>query len=202
MSIEILKTFINRSILVVYMDVGGIVEWFKSVFSSFYTKFILAIITLFFGVIIGRFAGKLLHRILNELEIDRIIKKTTVIKFSVEEVISSFFTYSIYFVTIIMALNQLGITTTVLEIIVIIILLIIVLSILLGVRDFIPNIISGVFICQKRFLKEGDKVKIGDVEGEIVKVSLTETMIRTKSDDMIYMPNSILTKKEVIKLKK
>ena len=184
------------------MDVGGIVEWFREVFSSFYTKFILAAITLFIGIIIGRFVGKLLDKVLDELEIDSIIKRTTKIKFSVKDVISNFFTYFVYFVTIVMALNQLGITTTVLEIIVIIILVIIVLSILLGVRDFIPNIISGVFIHQKRFLKEGDKVRIGEVEGEIVKVSLTETRIRTKNDDVIYMPNSILTKREVVKLKK
>ena len=184
------------------MDVGGIFEWLRSVFSSFYSRFVLAIITLFIGIIIGRFVGKLLNKILHELDIDRIIKKTTKIRFSVEEMISNFFSYFIYFATIIMALNQLGITTTVLEIISITIFVIIILSILLGVRDFIPNIISGIFIHQKRFLKEGDKVRIGEVEGEIIKVSLIETRIRTKSDDIIYMPNSILTKREVVKLKK
>lgn len=184
------------------MDIGGIIAWLGDVFSSFYTKFILAVITLFIGVIIGRFVGKLLQRLLHELEIDNIIRKTTKIKVSVEEIISKFFSYFIYLVTIVMALNQLGLTTKVLELISIAIFIIIVLSILLGIREFIPNIISGIFIHQKRFLREGDKVKIGEVEGKIVKISLTETWIRTKRDDMIYMPNSLLTKKEVIKLKK
>ena len=184
------------------MDIQAIIDWLKEVFSSFYTKFILAVITLFIGVIIGRFVGKLLQRVLHELELDTLIRKTTKIKFSIEEIISGFFSYFIYFVTIIMALNQLGITTKILEIISVAIFIIIILSIFMGVREFIPNIISGIFIHQKRFLREGDKVKIGNVQGKIVKISLTETWIRTKSDDMIYIPNALLTKKEVIKLKK
>lgn len=184
------------------MAVTDIIDMLREVFSGFYNKFILAVITLFIGTIIGRFVGKLLNKLLHELEIDNLFKKTTKIRFSVEEAVSGFFTYFIYFVTIIMALNQLGITTTVLEIISIAIIVIIVLSVLLGIREFIPNIISGIFIHQKRFLRQGDKVRIGEVEGTIIKVSLTETWIRTKRDDLIYMPNSLLIKKEVVKLRK
>ena len=184
------------------MEAAEVLDFLREVFASFYSKFILALITLFIGIIIGRFVGKFLKRILGEIELDNIIKKATKIKFSLEDGISGFASYFIYFITIIMALNQLGVTTRVLEFISFAILIIIVLSVLLGIREFIPNVMSGIFIHQKRFIRVGDKVKIGEVEGEITKVSLTETWIRTKKGDLIYMPNSLLTKKEVVKLKK
>lgn len=183
------------------MEVAELFDFLREVFASFYSKFILAVITLFIGIIIGRFVGKLLKRVLSEVELDNLIKKTTKIKFSLEDGISGFAAYFIYFITIIMALNQLGITTRLLEIISVAILIIIVLSVLLGIREFIPNVMSGIFIHQKRFIRVGDKVRIGEVEGKITKVSLTETWIRTKNGDLIYMPNSLLTKKEVVKLK-
>jgi small-conductance mechanosensitive channel len=101
-----------------------------------------------------------------------------------------------------MALDQIGVATGILKIISIAILIIMVASIILGIRDFFPNILSGIFIAQKRFLNKGDLVRFGDIEGEIIEINIIETRIMTKKGDIIYIPNSILTKNEMVKLKK
>jgi small conductance mechanosensitive channel len=184
------------------MALAEILQWLKALLMEVYTNFVVAIIILLVGVLLGRLAGKLVQQLLHELEADRFMKKTAHVKVSVEEIIANFTTYFIYFVTIIMALDQLGITTTVLQIISIAIIIIIIASILLGLRDFIPNLISGLYIHQKRILDKGDIIRVGDLEGEVVDFNLVETRIKTAKQDIIYIPNAILTKKEVIKLKK
>jgi small-conductance mechanosensitive channel len=101
-----------------------------------------------------------------------------------------------------MALNQLGLTTTLLYILLTIILVILVGFIILAFKDFIPNIVAGFMIHQKDKIKSGDKIKVKDIEGKVVHVNLVETRIITKKKDTVYIPNSMLTKNEVIILKK
>ena len=162
----------------------------------------VAIIILLAGIILGRIAGRFIHKVLEEIEINRLLKRATRIKFAIDEVLANLATFVIYFIAIVAALAQLGLASPLLKIISIAIIVLIIASILLGIRDFFPNILSGLFIAQKRFLNKGDHVKIGGIEGEIIEVNIIETRIRTKNDDIIYIPNSILAKKEVVKLNK
>jgi small-conductance mechanosensitive channel len=178
--------------------IGSIPE----LFSRFYTNLAVAIIILLAGLIIGRLVGRFIQKIFEEIELNKILRKTTGIRFSIDEIISNLVTYFIYFIAIIMALDQLNVATTVIKIIFLAIIIIIIASIILGVRDFFPNILSGIFIAQKRFLNKGDKVRVGDIEGEIIELNIIETRIVTKKGDVIYIPNSVLTKREIVKLKK
>ena len=118
-----------------------------------------------------------------------------------EKSLSKFIAYFIYFVTIITALNQLGLTTTILHMISAAVLIIIVLSFALGVKDFIPNFIAGIHINRKNMINEGDRIKVKGTEGKVVKIELTETKLKTKKGDTIFIPNSVLIKEEIIKKK-
>ena len=73
---------------------------------------------------------------------------------------------------------------------------------MLSIKDFMPNMFAGFFIHQKRFIKEGDIIKVDNIKGKIVHVNLVETTIETKQGDIIYIPNSLLTKKTIVKVKK
>ena len=115
--------------------------------------------------------------------------------------VSSLAKYLIYFIAVIFALDQIGLTTTVLNIILGVFLLIIVVFIILAFKDFIPNLISGLFIHQKRGLKDGDKINMDGINGIIEHISIIETRIKTKNGDIIFVPNSMLTKHKVIKKK-
>ena len=53
------------------------------------------------------------------------------------------------------------------------------------------------FSPQVTIIKKGDKIKVDNLVGKVKKISLIETEIETKSGDIIYIPNSTLTKKEI-----
>lgn len=173
----------------------------KEILSKVYSNFAVSIIILLAGFIIGKLVGRLVQKILKEVELNKLLKRTTGIRFAMDEILASFASYIIYIIAIIMALDQLGLADPVINIILIAIILIVIASIILGLRDLFPNIIAGIFISQKRQISKGDKVRIGDVEGNIIEINMLETRIVTKKGDIIYMPNSLLTKKEVVKLK-
>lgn len=174
----------------------------SSVFSGFVLKFILAVTIVLIGFVIGRLIGKLVTTVLHELELDRIIKKATNTKFSAESALGNLASYAIYFFVFIMALNQLGLATPVLYILAISAMVIVVIAITLAIRDFIPNMFAGLTIHRKGFLDVGDTIKVKDMKGRIISINLVETRIETKSKDVISIPNMILTKNEVVKIKK
>jgi len=168
----------------------------------FFTRSAVAIIILLLGFIIGRIIGKLTQKVLLEIELNRLIKKATGMKIALEEITAKFITYFIYFIFIIWALNELGLTTTILTMISGAALIVIILSILLAIKDFIPNAFAGFVIHRRRKIKPGDKIKTDGLQGKITRISLVETEIKTRKGDTIYIPNSILTKKEIIVHKK
>jgi len=178
-----------------------VLEAITSKVSTLSVNLIGALVILLLGIVIGRFIGKLIKKVLKEVEINKILKEEAGVKVPIEEVVSSLAKYLIYFIAVIFALDQIGLTTTVLNIILGVFLLIIVVFIILAFKDFIPNLISGLFIHQKRGLKDGDKINMDGINGIIEHISIIETRIKTKNGDIIFVPNSMLTKHKVIKKK-
>jgi len=176
-------------------------EFLQNVFSGLLTNAVIAIIIILIGFIVGRIVGKLVQGILHELELNTILGKAG-IKTSIEELIGTITSYFIYFVAVIMALNQIGITSVVLNILAGGAVVLIIISLVLAVKDYIPNLFAGIFIHQKRFIRNGDWIKVKNVEGKVTHINLVETRIETKNKDIIYVPNSFLTKNEVVKVRK
>jgi small conductance mechanosensitive channel len=81
------------------------------------------------------------------------------------------------------------------------VIVVIILSMLLAIKDFIPNVFAGLFLHRKGFLKKGDNIIVKDVKGKIIYINLVETRVQTKEGDIIYIPNTLLTKSEVRKIK-
>ena len=177
----------------------GISYLFTAGSSSFAVKLIAAISLLLIGFIVGRLLSRLIHKILSELETNKILREQAGVKIPVEEFLSATAKYIIYFIALIMALGQLGLTTTVLYILLFIILAILVAFIILAFKDFVPNVAAGFFIHQKKIIKAGDYIQLNETEGKVLHVNLIETKIRTKKGDIVYIPNSILTKSELTK---
>src|SRR4030042_595339 len=96
---------------------------------------ILSVIILLFGFIIGRVVGKLVLRVLHEFEVDKTLKNFMVVTFSFEQAISSFASFFIYFLAVVLALNQLGIGSFIFNIIAVGIITIITLSVVLAIKD-------------------------------------------------------------------
>lgn len=176
-------------------------NYMKASFESIFTKLVVAIIILLVGFILGRMVGKILLKVLNEIELNAIIHKATGIKVSIAELISKGVTYFIYFIFIIAALEKLNISAVAFNLLAGGVIIIIIISIFLGIKDFIPNMIGGIYITQKRYVQKGDRVKVDNIQGTIREIQLNTTKIETQKGDIFFIPNSVLVKSKVVKLK-
>jgi len=68
----------------------------------------------------------------------------------------------------------------------------------LGLQNITNNFISGLIILFERPVKVGDRVEVGKVTGNIIKISARATTIVTNDNISIIVPNSDLINKEVI----
>jgi len=159
-------------------------------------KIASAVIVLLIGFIIGKVLSKLAQRALHELELNNILKRAGV-KFGMEEFVGHAIEYVIYFIAIVTALDQLGVTTIALYIVVGVIVAVLAAALLLSMKDFIPNFIAGVRLGYKKYFKVGDIITVGSVTGRVKEFGLLETKLASKSGDIIHIPNSTLIKQEV-----
>lgn len=173
----------------------------NTVYSGVLVNLLLAVVILLIGFVVARMAAKITERVLGEIELNRLLKNSTRIDVSAEQFITSTVRYLIYFFVIIMALNQIGLTTTILYIISSAIILILIVSFILALRDFIPNMFAGLSIQKKGFITKGDRIHFRDVEGTIEYLNLVETRIKTDKGDIISVPNALLAKHEIVKKK-
>ncbi len=74
------------------------------------------------------------------------------------------------------------------------------LAITFGGQNLIKDLISGFFILWENQFNVGDRVKIGNFEGEVYKMTMRMTVLRDDKENLIYIPNSQIN--SVVKLKK
>lgn len=165
-------------------------------------RIVAAVVIVLIGLIVGRVIGKLVRKGLHELEIDEVLRKYAKINIPIEESIGRIVSYVLYFIAIIFALNQLGLSTFVLRVVLWTILVLVVAFIILAFKDFIPNLASGFLIHHKKKIKVGDEIKVLGVEGKVVLMDLVESVVKTKKGEEIRLPNSLLNKNILIKKKK
>jgi len=184
------------------MDFKTIADFFNNLITNSLGKFIIAVIVLLVGFILGKILGKLLEKVLHEIETNRILRKWFKTEANFEEIFGTILSYLIYVFAIIMALNQIGITATILNMLAAAILVIIIISVFMTMKDFLPNFFEGFSLLKGNKIKEGDFVKIKQMEGKVVKINITNIEIESKGD-LIYIPNSLFAKNEYsIKRKK
>ncbi|MEM4240432.1 MAG: mechanosensitive ion channel [Candidatus Woesearchaeota archaeon] len=155
-----------------------------------------AVIVLLIGFIIGKVLGKLAQRGLHEVELNRILGKAG-IKFGMEELIGRSIECLIYFIAIVVALDQLGVTAIVLYIVIAAVLVVVVIAFLLSIKDFIPNFIAGIRLSHKKLFNVGDTITAGSVSGKVREIGLLETKLVSRNKDIIHIPNSSLVRQEI-----
>jgi small-conductance mechanosensitive channel len=173
------------------------IKWLNNLFSGWVARIVVGVLILLIGFILGKLVEKLSRRLLREVDLDSAATKVLHTKVSFEAVISRTLTYLIYLLSVITALNQLGITRTVLYAVSAIIAIVLLLAILLEIRDFVPNVFAG--ILGKKNFKAGDVIALGDIKGRVFKTNLTGIFIETHDSDMLYIPNSFIKGKIVKK---
>ncbi|MFH1331864.1 MAG: mechanosensitive ion channel domain-containing protein [archaeon] len=183
------------------VDFESIKAFFNLSGGGFIIKLIAAISIVLVGLLVGYIVGRLTRRVLHELELNKVLKEQGV-KIPLEELIASFVRYIIYFIALIFALGQLGLETVVFSVILGVILVIMIAFVILAFKDFIPNVTAGFFIHQQGFIKKGNRIRVSNSEGVVIHTDLTETRLKLDNGDVIYIPNSLIVKSEVVKVKK
>jgi small-conductance mechanosensitive channel/CRP-like cAMP-binding protein len=75
-----------------------------------------------------------------------------------------------------------------------------VISIVIGLalQDTLGNLFSGLALQTERSFNVGDWVRFGDREGVVVDISWRATKLRTRTNDLVIIPNSLISKDIVI----
>ena len=194
------SSFLNPSLGYSGMAISDLWNSFIGFVTPLASNIVVAVVILLVGVIVAKILERLVHRILHELELDKWLRIGG-FEFPLEHTAASTIRYLFYFLAVVIALNQVGLTATVLNLVAAATLVLVIAAILLGLKDFIPNFIAGITI-HKRGIKEGDVIRVRNVHGDVQAISLLDTKIKTDSGDILFIPNSLLTKNEVLRYKR
>jgi len=59
-----------------------------------------------------------------------------------------------------------------------------------GMQNIVSNFVSGLILLVERPVKVGDRVEVGDLSGDIVRIAARSTWVRTNDNVVIIVPNS------------
>ena len=161
-------------------------------------RVVLGLIIFVVALILGKILGKVVEKVISNIGITALVQKATNTSIKIETILGGIVSYTIYFLGFVMALNQIGITTTVLNLISGAVLILFLIVVFLSSKDILPNIAAGFLIHGKNLVEEGDVLKIHDIEGIVIQTTLVDTRVKTKKGDMIFIPNARLVKYEDI----
>jgi small-conductance mechanosensitive channel len=65
-------------------------------------------------------------------------------------------------------------------------------------KDVVANFFGGIVVMLNRPFKVGDHIVSGKVDGEVTRIGLYATHLRTEDGDTIYVPNSIFNSSEIL----
>jgi len=65
-------------------------------------------------------------------------------------------------------------------------------------KDYIANVINGMYMTFTKTINIGDQVAIGNSRGKILDITLTNIHLLNEDDDIIYIPNNRIFSEEII----
>lgn len=77
---------------------------------------------------------------------------------------------------------------------------IVAMAIAVTFREYITNLLSGLFIMFSDQLSVGDRVKIGEHKGRIIDINFSSLVIQNEDDDMVMVPNNMVFTSPIVNL--
>lgn len=162
-----------------------------------FLKIVAAILIFLLGFVLGKVVGRIIYKMLKEIEINKFLKTATGMRINADHLISNFISYAIYFLSLVAALEQIGIANIILYLLSATVILVILLSFFLSIRDFLPNLIAGIYLYSRANLKEGSYIELNGIKGELLQIDLFQVKIKTKQGDIFHIPNSVVAKSKI-----
>ncbi|TNE97708.1 MAG: mechanosensitive ion channel [Deltaproteobacteria bacterium] len=133
---------------------------------------------------LANMAEKFIERMLKDKDLDIGVKGS----------ISRFTRYAVIIVGALIALDTVGISLSSLAALGAVLMV----GIGFGLQNITQNFISGLIILLERPIKVGDKVKVQGVSGKVVEIGARSTLIHTRDDIAIIVPNSQFISEQVV----
>ena len=151
-------------------------------------RIIVFIIIILLGLVVSRVVSNIIKKSIKELELARIFKKAD-INHNPNKFLPALSRYVIYLLTILIALDAVGITRIVLIIIGVVLVFFILFYVIVSIKDLIPNWYAG-FKVKKKY-KVGDVLKYKKIKGKVIYMNLVELQVQT-SKEIVYIPYKLL----------
>lgn len=177
-------------------NVTGVVDTAQ----SYIYTLAIGLVILLIGFALGILVKKLLLRVFKGIELNKILTRVGITQ-NLEKSLSSIVMYLIYLATIIIFLDYFKIGSIVLYILLGALLMLLILTLLVGLKDVIPNLLAWLILQKRGNIKVGRRVEVKEISGEVEKIGYLETEIKTDSGDILYVPNNLFLKSK-FKLKK
>jgi len=71
-------------------------------------------------------------------------------------------------------------------------------AVVLMTKDYISNVINGMYLTFARVITIGDHVMIDRHKGKILDITLTNVQLLNEDDDVIFIPNNLVFSREII----
>jgi small-conductance mechanosensitive channel len=65
-------------------------------------------------------------------------------------------------------------------------------------KDIIEHFLAGILMAFKRPFRIGDVVKLGDIQGKIVGLTIRDTQVKTFDGKDVYIPNGVILKNPIV----
>lgn len=72
------------------------------------------------------------------------------------------------------------------------------LAVALAARTVLSNVLAGVTLTADRHFRVGDRIEVGDHIGDVLEINLHKTVIRTRDNEIVLIPNDVLGKEVII----
>ena len=132
-------------------------------------------------------------RVFTRLIFDRILKRFN-LKEGIRYTLRRLTEYTFIFVGVIVAFQFVGIDLSGLAVV----FGLLSVGIGFGLQNVTANFVSGLVILFERPIRIGDRVTVGDVEGDVEEINMRATKIRTLNNIAIIVPNSEFTSSNII----
>jgi small-conductance mechanosensitive channel len=124
-------------------------------------------------------------RILRKHVIGRLLHKTR-LDIGIQHAITTITTYIIILIGFIILLQTAGIDLTTLNVLI----GAMGIGVGFGLQNIANNFISGLIILLERPIKIGDRIEVGNIEGDVVKIGGRSTTVLTNDNISVIVPNS------------
>ncbi len=133
---------------------------------------------------------------IRKLLVERVLVRTK-LDVGAQQAVGSISRYVLLLVGLLIILQTVGINLTTLNVIA----GAVGIGVGFGLQNIASNFISGLIILFERPIKVGDRIVVGDVEGDVIEIGARSTTVVTNNQIAIIVPNSMFISEPVINWK-